>query len=429
MNISDSPPGGQIEPSELFGLSVADQYRVVSLVSEGANTTVFDAVDDATGRTVTVKLIRPEMTATRTFRTHFDETMRRVAALSHPNIAALFDWGTTDVHGVETAFVVAEQLTGGSLRDMFDRSRQLSPSQALAVGLDTCRALDYAHRRGFVHTELTPSKLVFGDDRRLRITDFGLAWLLSSESWQQPESVDNHTAWYASPEQGLSRPIDGKTDVYALCLAMHEAVTGELPFKKDSTVATLAARVGKLMPVSADLGPLAAVLEHAGRPEADERASAAEFGKGLVQTAGKLPRPEPLPLLSTGLFDTPVEQLRSPDDPTGGVVRPPKDDRGGEPVAAALVITAAEPDEPDVDVGDEPDQEPDTEPDPATTTALEAEPGDVPAVGSPGDDLVILPLDSEIGEIGETASRPPDIPADTEVDVDEVAPAAVATVA
>ena len=76
------------------------------------------------------------------------------------------------------------------------------------------------------------------------------------------------------------------------------------------------------MPVSADLGPLASVLERAGRPDAAERATAAEFGKGLLQAAAKLPRPEPLPLLSTGLFDTPAEQLRNPDDPTGGVIRP-----------------------------------------------------------------------------------------------------------
>ena len=127
---------------------------------------------------------------------------------------------------------------------------------------------------------------------------------------------------YASPEQALSLPIDGKSDVYALCLVMVEAVTGSLPFASDSTVATLSARVGRLMPVSADLGSLAAVLEHAGRPEPDDRSTAAEFGRGLVQAAEKLPRPEPLPLLSTGLFDVPVEQLRNPDDPTGGVVRP-----------------------------------------------------------------------------------------------------------
>lgn len=379
MSTSASPPGGPVEPSELLGRVVADHLVLGRVVSVGANTTVFDASDGSTGRTVTVKLIQPDMSAPEAFQQRFDETMRRVGALSHPNIAALYDWGTTEIDGETTSYVVVEQLTGGSLRDMFDRARRLSPSQALAIGLDACRALDYAHRRGFVHTELTPSKLVFGDDRRLRITDFGLAALLNESTWEQPDSVATHTAWYASPEQGLAQPIDGKTDVYALCLTLHEAVTGTLPFKNDSTVAALAARVGRLMPVSADLGPLASVLEHAGRPEADERSSAAQFGKELVQVASKLPRPEPLPLLSTGLFETPVEHLRSPDDPTGGVVRPPE-------VPEPPLIVEAEP--------------------------------EMPTDVTSGDDLVILPIDSEIGNgIGRaptdptpTDPRPTDLP-------------------
>jgi serine/threonine-protein kinase len=369
VSTSESPPGGPTEPSDLLGRVVADHLVLARVVGVGANTTVFDATDESTGRTVTVKLIQPGMSAPDAFRQRFDETMRRVGALSHPNIAALYDWGTTEFDGATTSYVVVEQLTGGSLRDMFDRARQLSPSQALAIGLDACRALDYAHRRGFVHTELTPSKLVFGDDRRLRITDFGLAALLNESTWRQPDAVATHTAWYASPEQGLAQPIDGKTDVYALCLTLHEAVTGTLPFKNDSTVAALAARVGRLMPVSADLGPLASVLEHAGRPEADERSSAAQFGKDLVQVASKLPRPEPLPLLSTGLFETPVEHLRAPEDPTGGVVRPPE-------VPEPPLIVEAEP--------------------------------EMPTDVTSGDDLVILPLDSEIGAAA--ASTTPDAP-------------------
>jgi eukaryotic-like serine/threonine-protein kinase len=411
VSTTESPPGGPTEPSDLLGRTVAGHLVLVRVVSAGANTTVFDATDETTGRTVTVKLIQPAMSASDEFRQRFDETMRRVGALSHPNIAALYDWGTTEIGGETTSYVVVEQLTGGSLRDMFDRARRLSPSQALAIGLDACRALDYAHRRGFVHTELTPSKLVFGDDRRLRITDFGLAALLNESTWQQPDAVATHTAWYASPEQGLGRPIDGKTDVYALCLTLHEAVTGTLPFKNDSTVASLAARVGRLMPVSADLGPLASVLEHAGRPEADERSSAAQFGKELVQVASKLPRPEPLPLLSTGLFETPVEHLRTPDDPTGGVVRPPD---------------APEP-----------------------PLIVEAEP-ELPVEVTSGDDLVILPLDSDIGAssaqpapapVESPIDTPPEMPPDASLDttVDETAgieptepiagygPAAVAT--
>ncbi len=412
MSTSASPPTGSVDPSQLVGNSFADRFRVLRLVSDGANTAIYDASDEQTGRTVTLKLIRPRLAASPSFRTRFDETMRSVAALSHPNIAAVFDWGIARVGDTSTAYVVIEQLTGGSLRDMFDRGRQLSPSQALAVGLDACRGLDHAHRRGFVHSELTPSKLVFGDDRRLRIVDFGLAGLLGASVWEQPDAVPNHTAWYASPEQALSLPIDGKTDVYALCLSLHEAVTGTLPFRNDSTVASLSGRVGKLMPVSADLGPLASVFERAGRPERDERASAAEFGQGLVQAASKLSRPEPLPLLSTGLFETPAEQLRSPHDPTGGVTRPPG--RGAVGAAPIVVVPVDEPDVSSASASSGADEVSETAETAETAEATEASsagPGEgahehVPETPSivdaepviphaePDDDLVILPLDS-----------------------------------
>ena len=104
--------------------------------------------------------------------------MRAMAKLSHPNIAAVHDWGEEEVGKRTTVYAVVEHLAGGSLRDLFDRGRQLDPSQALVVGLEACRGLDFAHRKNLVHGELTPSKLVFGDDRRLRIVDFGLARLL-----------------------------------------------------------------------------------------------------------------------------------------------------------------------------------------------------------------------------------------------------------
>lgn len=388
MSSSETPPGGPSDPASLIGSLVADRFRPSMLSSAGANTAIYVASDEQTGRTVTLKLLRPDLAAAPSFRTTFDETMRGVAALSHPNIAAVYDWGIAAVGDTSTAYVVIEHLTGGSLRDLFDRGRRLSPSQALAVGLDACRALDHAHRRGFVHTELTPSKLVFGDDRRLRIVDFGLARLLGAPQWEHPESVDSHVAWYSAPELGLGRPIDGRADVYSLGLTLHEAVTGTLPFKSDSTVATLAARVGKLMPVSADLGPLASVLERAGRPDADERATAAEFGKALVQAASKLPRPEPLPLLSTGLFDTPSERLRTPDDPTGGLTRP-------RPGTDVLVVPLDEPAAPVGEPGGADSDQPAAEAPPAPEI-VESEPeAEIPRV-DPTDELVILPLDTEV---------------------------------
>ncbi|MFV0309203.1 MAG: PASTA domain-containing protein [Desertimonas sp.] len=291
------------------------------LVATGSSTIVADAEDTELHRPVTLKLVRPEWAELPEFREQFDQTMTVVAKLAHPNIAAVHDWGQDVVGKRTTVFAVTEFLGGGSLRDLFDRGRYLDPSQALLVGLEACRGLDFAHRKGLIHTELTPAKLVFGDDRRLRIVDFGLARLLGRRDWDNPADVATHVARYASPEQAAGERLDGRSDVYSLALVLVEAVTKRVPFAERSTVATLTARVGRLMPVSADLGPLAAVLERAGRPTAAERSTAAELGRGLVRTAEKLPRPTPIPILVAELFDD-SGSLRRPNDPTGGLRRP-----------------------------------------------------------------------------------------------------------
>ena len=306
----------------LAGRVLGGRYRVTRMVSAGAHTLIADADDLELDRAVTVKLVRPEIAESEEFRRRFTRTMRAMAKLSHPNLAAVYDWGEEEVGKRTTVYAVVEHLSGGSLRDLFDRGRQLDPSQALVVGLEVCRGLDFAHRKNLVHGELLPSKLVFGDDRRLRIVDFGLARLLTADDWKEPSTVPTHVARYSSPEQALGQPIDGHADVYALALILVEAVTGDVPFAARSTVATLSARVGRLMPVSADLGPLASVLERAGRPDPADRSSASEFGRSLVRAAEKLPRPSPIPIIVTNRFDEDPSQLRRPNDPTGGLHRP-----------------------------------------------------------------------------------------------------------
>jgi beta-lactam-binding protein with PASTA domain len=305
---------------DLTGTVLAGRYCIAQVISSGANTVLMDAIDERTEGQVTLKVVRSEHAQGEEFRRKFERLAEISHALTHPNIASVLDWGDVEIAGETTVFWVVDALGGGSLRDLLDRGRLLKPGQALVVGLEACRALDAAHQKGLFHTELTPSKMVFGADRRLRVVDFGMARLLAEPAWADAARVPAHVARYASPEQALGLPIDSKTDVYALALVLLEAVTGSVPFAADSTVATLAGRVDKLLSVSADLGPLASVLERAGRPESADRFTAAEFGRALVQVAPKLAKPEPIPILATGLFDTTA--MRRPTDPTGGVERP-----------------------------------------------------------------------------------------------------------
>jgi beta-lactam-binding protein with PASTA domain/tRNA A-37 threonylcarbamoyl transferase component Bud32 len=280
---------------EQVGRVLGGRYRLLAPVGTGASATVFQAEDAQLRRLVAVKVLHPSLAEDPTFLKRFRAEAQVAANLSHPNIMAVHDWGEDD--GIP--YLVSEFLAGGSLRGMLDRGRLLSPSQALMVALEAARGLDYAHRQGLVHRDIKPANLLFGEDRRLRVADFGLARALAEAAWTEPAGVVLGTARYASPEQAKGEPVGPKTDVYALALVIVESITGTVPFAADTTVATLMARIDKLMPVSAELGSLASVVERAGRPDPDERFTAGELVRALVVAAERLPRPAPLPLVPT----------------------------------------------------------------------------------------------------------------------------------
>ena len=167
MSANDSPE--RTGPRRgLVGRVIGDRYRVTRVVVRRDGHGHRGRRRRAScSRPVTVKLVRPEWAESPEFRQRFARAMKVMAKLSHPNLAAVYDWGEEDIGRRTTVYAVVEPLSGGSLRDLLDRGRLLDPSQALLVGLEACRGLDFAHHKGLVHTELTPAKLVFGDDRRL----------------------------------------------------------------------------------------------------------------------------------------------------------------------------------------------------------------------------------------------------------------------
>lgn len=253
---------------------------------------MFLADDTRLRRRVAVKLLHQGLADDEAFLRRFRAEAQAAAALNHPHILAVYDWGEDD----HEPYLVTEFLGGGSLRGMLDNGRRLSPSQALLVGLEAARALDHAHKRGFVHRDIKPANLLFGEEGRLRIADFGLARALAEAAWTEPAGAMLGTARYACPEQARGEAVDGRGDVYSMALVLIEAVTGQVPFAADTTIATLMARVDKPIEVPPELGPLRKVLERAGRPDPDERPDAAEFTIGLLAAAEDLDPPKPLPL-------------------------------------------------------------------------------------------------------------------------------------
>jgi beta-lactam-binding protein with PASTA domain/serine/threonine protein kinase len=287
----------------LSGEILDRRYRLGRLLNGGDQAATYEArevtADPAAGATFTVRLhslwfVDSDPEAAARFAQRCETVMATVQELDHRNLAVVRGWGITEIGGHQALFTVMDPIPGGSLGGLYDRGRRLSISQAVVVGVEVCRALDYAHRRGLIHSMVSPASIMFDEYERVRLIDIGVAGLIAEQYLMSPDKMPADVARYATPEHAQARSFDPSTDVYSLGLTLVEGITGEVPFVADSIAASLAARVDRLLPVSADLGPLAAVLERAGRPLPTERFTPSQFGRAMLQLADRLPQPEPL---------------------------------------------------------------------------------------------------------------------------------------
>ncbi len=279
------------------GRVLGDRYRVVAPIGAGASARVYVADDVVLRRRVAVKVLHEELAQDAAFLRRFRAEAQAAASLNHPNVLGVYDWGQDEV-----PFLVSEYLAGGNLRSVLDTVGVLSPGQGLLVALETARGLDYAHTQGLVHRDIKPANLLFGSDRRLRIADFGLARALAEAGWTEPTQSVVGTVRYAAPEQARGERLGPASDVYSLALVINEAVSGDLPFVADTTIATLMARAEKPLEPHPALGPIQGIVRRAGALDPGERPSASQLVAELTIAASGMSRPDPL-LLAPPSFD------------------------------------------------------------------------------------------------------------------------------
>ena len=321
--------GVMIDPEALIGEVLVGRYRIESLLSDRAAVTrVYDAQDLRHSKKVSIRVtptaslidLDAGLGDERSALDSFKATMQQLYAMNHPTLVCIDDWGDTMIDDVRHAFSVTQFFGQGTLREFLDRGRRLSPSQALVVGIDVCRALHHAHQNGLTHGDVRPANLIFGDDARVRLTGLG------TKRWASAEQMSIEQAKYAAPEIGLGSVPNSATDVYSLAITLLESISGEVPFVGESVAITLANRVEKLLPVSADMGPIAAPIERAGRPLADERVSALELGQALAQIADKMARPLPIDTVVSKKFEDVITRPQ-PVTPSGPKIEVQVDER------------------------------------------------------------------------------------------------------
>ena len=323
--------------TEQIGRVLGGRYRLLSAVGSGASAHVYLADDVRLRRRVAVKVLHPALAEDGLFLRRFQAEARAAAALSHPHIVAVFDWSGDE----DSPYLVTEFLGGGSLRSMLDAGHRLTTAQALVVGLETARALDHAHRQGFVHRDIKPANLLFGHDGRLRVADFGLARAIAEAGWTEPTGAMLGTARYASPEQARGESVNGASDIYSLALVLIEAVTGTVPFSADTTIGTLMARLEHPLDVPEVMGPLSGILIQSGGLDAGRRPDAAAFGAGLIDAAEQLARPSPLPVAPPGVDGVGIQEQRDHTLVRPGVYASGTGAGSGEAGAASALVMAS----------------------------------------------------------------------------------------
>ena len=182
-------------------------------------------------KTIDLRSLRDESGAAR-----FEREARATAGLSHPNIVTVHDSG---VEG-DTAYIVMELLPGPSLADEL-ADGPLPVDEVVDVGRQVASALDAAHARGLVHRDIKPGNIVYADDGRVRVLDFGITQLTESTDSQALTATHTvmGTAEYLAPEQALGGRVDGRADLYALGCVLYALLAGQPPFRSATPVATM----------------------------------------------------------------------------------------------------------------------------------------------------------------------------------------------
>jgi serine/threonine protein kinase len=218
--VATAAPGATTAPA------LESRYEMLGEIGRGGMGVVLKARDTRLGRVVALKRMPENLKSNPTAVQLFLREARAAAALSHPNIVTLFD---ADQEADGSYYLTMELLEGFALDSVLQKRGKLTPRDAVRIGVQIAKGLQFAHEKGVVHRDIKTANLFFTRDRVLKIMDFGLAKM--SEEVRKAATVIGGTPYYMAPEQAVGGNVDHRADLYALGVTLFELVTGSVPFR------------------------------------------------------------------------------------------------------------------------------------------------------------------------------------------------------
>lgn len=214
-----------------------NRYKLIQRAGAGGMSTVYMGQDLLLGRVVAIKMLHQSLTSDGEFLRRFQQEAHSAANLAHPNLVTVHDIGQDG----NRYFMVMEFVEGWTLKDLirmkFERTGSpLTVDLTLALSVQICAGIGYAHRAGLVHCDVKSQNVLVTKDHQVKVTDFGIARAMSEASLHESDQIWG-TPQYFSPEQAAGKPATPASDVYSIGVIMFEMLTSRLPFQADTHAA------------------------------------------------------------------------------------------------------------------------------------------------------------------------------------------------
>ncbi|MGN1019119.1 MAG: Stk1 family PASTA domain-containing Ser/Thr kinase [Aristaeellaceae bacterium] len=211
---------------------LADRYRLVEQIGVGGMAIVYRAVDQRTGHSVAVKVLKPEFNKDAEFVSRFQREAEAASRMTHHNIVNLLDVGMDG----DNRYLVMEYVQGKTLKEVIREKGRINPTVAAQITIRILSALQHAHQNGIIHRDIKPQNILVHEDGHIKVADFGIARMANSSTLTRSDTVMG-SVHYFSPEQASGQAADVTSDIYSVGVVLYEMLTGRVPFDGDSTVA------------------------------------------------------------------------------------------------------------------------------------------------------------------------------------------------